>query len=177
MPNIEVTTDETRKSPESKRGEAEDVAPKNAENTAADKEDVDVEMLEDERKANAGENVDGEEKAMDVDEAASPPGGDDRNALVVDPIYGIVTPDPAPRTIYPNPFRLPLNHPEAAYVTTTVRFVERVATEKEKELPKLKLEDMRDDVEDMVNAWAGFDRAMGYPGPKVSHSLSWRWWR
>lgn len=120
--------------------------------------------------------VDGNEDA-DEEGAAGIEGrgvsGDGMSTPPADPVFGVVVPDIIPPPDYPNPFLLPQGHPEAPYVTQTVEFVERVVMEKDAELPKLKLEDLRIDVEDMVNAWAGFDRAMGYPEAKVSgHSIA-----
>lgn len=67
----------------------------------------------------------------------------------------------------PNPFKPAVDRPEEKYVTEVVHFLERVAGEREKALPHLKLTDLREDVEDLVNVWAGIDRSMGYPLPNV----------
>lgn len=72
-----------------------------------------------------------------------------------------------------NPFLLDMNAAEAGYVTDTVRFVERTAGEKESENPQLKLQDLREDIEEVVNSWAGLDRRMGYPASNVSNSCGW----
>lgn len=68
-----------------------------------------------------------------------------------------------------NPFLPDMDAAEAGYVTDTVRFVERTAGEKEKERPQLKLQYLREDVEEVVNLWAGLDRSMGYPASNVSN--------
>lgn len=75
---------------------------------------------------------------------------------------------PQARKVF-NPFLPEMSAAEAGYVTDTVQFVERTAGEKEKEKPQLKLQYLREDVEEVVNLWAGLDRSMGYPASNVSN--------
>lgn len=68
----------------------------------------------------------------------------------------------------PNPFALDPDSGEEAYVTDAIKFLETAAAKREKEQPHLNLQELKEDVEDMVNAWAGLERRMGYPAPNVS---------
>lgn len=67
-----------------------------------------------------------------------------------------------------NPFLPALDDPEAQYVTDVVRFLEGVPNEYKGKLPQMKMRELKEDLEDVVNFWAGVERIMGYPEPNVS---------
>lgn len=68
----------------------------------------------------------------------------------------------------PNPFLPGPEADEAPYVNQTIRYVEGVANQHEKDRPDLDLQYPREEVEDMLALWGGVDRAMGYPASNVS---------
>lgn len=72
------------------------------------------------------------------------------------------------RQIRPNPFYPDPLVDEAPYVTQVVRFLNKLATDKDEARPDLHLQELREDFEDIVSQWAGVDRRMGYPAALVS---------